>query len=399
MAERQVLTDLRIKKIAAPDKGQREVWDAKLPGFGVRVSTKGARSFVLMYRLGGRARRLTIGRYPLISLADARDEAKKALLDVKEGRDPAYEKRREARPVPTRPFFDMVVRTFVEDYAKVHNRSWKETERILNREFVSKWKGRGIATISKPEVVAVIQGIVNRGSPVQAVRAMAAVRKLFNWQVEIGALPVSPCDGLRAPAKESSRDRVLSDAELVEILQACDAQGYPFGTITKLLIFTGQRLSEVAGMAWSDLDLVGKVWSIPADKNKSARAHEVPLTNTAVEIVKAVPRLDETLVFPSRRHRSSKPVSGFSKAKKQLDDLSGVKNWRRHDIRRTVATGMAGLGVPPHVVERVLNHSSGSFRGVAGVYNRFGYLPEMRVALEKWSEHVLALEKEENEHL
>ena len=179
---------------------------------------------------------------------------------------------------------------------------------------------------------------------------------------------------------------------MVKILTACDVQGYPFGTINKLLFFTGQRRSEVAGMAWDDLDLDAKVWSIPADKNKSARAHEVPLTDMSAAIISEIPRLDEILVFPARRKNSNKPVSGFSKAKKQLDELSGVMDWRQHDIRRTVATGMAGLAIPPHVVERVLNHSSGSFCGVAGIYNRFGYLPEMRDALEKWERHVLSLQ-------
>lgn len=394
MAERRALTDLRIKKIAPPKNGQKEIWDAKLPGFGVRVSTRGTKSFILMYRMGGRARRLTLGRYPLLSLADARGEAKKALLSVKEGRDPGFEKRQDKRPL--RPdHFELVVRRFIEDYAKIHNRSWKESERILTREFVSKWKGRPVSTITRPEVVAIIQGIVARGSPVQATRALAAIRKLFNWQIEIGELAVSPCDGLRAPAKERTRDRVLSDAELVKILQASDVLNYPFGTICKLLVFTGQRISEVAGMAWDDIDFDKKIWSLPAAKNKAGRAHEVPLTDMAVDIIEQLPRLDETLVFPARRHMSSKPVSGFSKAKKQLDDLSGVTNWRQHDIRRTVATGMARLGIQPHIVERVLNHSSGTFRGVAGVYNRFGYLPEMRAALEKWGSHVLALQQEE----
>lgn len=387
---KEMLTDIRIKKITPPTKGQADLWDTKLPGFGIRVSSHGTKSFILIYRFKGKSRRFTIGRYPIVSLAAARKDALNALTQIHNGIDPSEEKikqRQEALIIK----FDDFVEEFIEKYAKRKNKDWKESQRIINREFTTKWKRKDITTIEKKDINLILDAIIDRGSPSTANHALAAIRRLFNWAVERGVLDHSPCYGIKPPAKNRSRDRVLSDDELTRVWRATLIEAYPFGVITQLLILTGQRLGEVRSIQWSQIGFDNKIWSIPAEQNKSGRAHEVPLTNTAIGVLRNIPYFHKTLLFPAQKLNADRPVSGFGRPKQRLDQLSEVSDWRMHDLRRTVATGMARNQIPPHVVERILNHKSGTFGGVAGVYNRFGYLPEMREALEIWETHILCL--------
>lgn len=387
---KEVLTDIRIKKLTPPLKGQKDIWDTKLPGFGLRISSYGTKSFILIYRFKGKSRRFTIGRYPIVSLAIARKDALNALTQIHNGIDPSEEKikqRQEALIIR----FDEFVEEFIQKYARRKNKDWKESQRIINREFTTKWKRKDITTIEKKDINLILDAIIDRGSPSTANHALAAIRRLFNWAVERGVLDLSPCYGIKPPAKNNSRDRVLTDNELIQVWKASLIEAYPFGMITQLLILTGQRLGEVRSIQWEQLDFDNNIWSIPAEQNKSNRAHEVPLTNTAIGVLRNVPYIHATLLFPAQKMNSDRPVSGFGRAKRRIDQISDVTDWRMHDLRRTAATGMARNQIPPHVVERVLNHKSGTFGGVAGVYNRFGYLPEMREALETWETHLLGL--------
>lgn len=386
MAARR-LTELSVQKAKAPAKGQEEVWDGTVPGLGLRISAGGAKAWVLVYRIHGRARRFTIGRWPVISLADARKAARQALRLVDLGRDPA-EMRAASRERNQRDTFAAVVAEFIERYARPKNRSRRETERLLRRELVSQWGRRPVATITRRDVIEVVDGIVDRGAPVVASRTLAAVRKLFNWAVKRGILEASPVAGVDPPPRNISRDRVLDDDELAAIWRGCDEVGWPFGPMFQLLILTAQRREEVASMRWRDVDAERCNWTLPREATKSDRAHIVPLGPQAMQVLDALPRIGDGFVFPSRRQASARPASGFSHAKKRLDELSGVTGWRLHDLRRTAASGMARLAVPPHVIERVLNHVAGSLSGVAAVYNRFGYGPEMRAALDVWGRHV-----------
>ncbi len=385
---RTPLTDVTLRKLPPPTAGSREVWDGRVPGFGVRISAGGTKSFILVYRSAGKPRRLTLGRYPLLTLTEARRAAQEALTKVAKGIDPAAEKKKKANPANNPLVFETFATEFIEKYARPKNKDWRETHRLLKREFCSHWADRDIRDIAKADVTAVIDGIVARGSAGAANHALAAIRRLFNWAVERGVLDMSPVQGLKPPARTYARDRVLTDDELVAVWHAADCEGYPFGDIVHLLILTGQRRGEVAGMRWCDIDTKAVTWTLPGALNKSGRMHLLPLTDTAVTMVNALPRMSETLVFPSKTTASTNPVSGLGKAKARIDGNCGFSDWRLHDIRRTVATGMARLKVPPHVVEKVLNHSSGTF---AGVYNRFGYIDEMREALEAWDIHLTGL--------
>ena len=382
MAER--LTDKLLSSLKPDPSKQFDVWDSTVTGLGLRVSPGGAKSFVLIYRLGTRSRRMTLGRYPILKLKDARNIARGHLQTASKGGDPAEEKKRQLRNSLA---FNEYVQTFVETYAKPRNRTWKETETILNREFVSKWRKRNIRSIEKADVTHILDALVSRGKITSANRAFAQIRKLFNWAVERGDLEHSPCQGLRSPGKYRSRERVLSDAEINAVWNAADEMGYPFGAVIKLLFLTGQRLNEVASLKWSEIDLDEATWTLPADRNKSTREHIIPLSPQAVDVLKTVPKTQSEFLFPAHGAPHN-PISGFSKWKEKLHQLSATSDWTLHDIRRTVSTGMAKLGVPPHVTERVLNHKTGTLGGVAGVYNRFGYLPEMCAALDQWAGHI-----------
>jgi integrase len=186
---------------------------------------------------------------------------------------------------------------------------------------------------------------------------------------------------------------VLTDSELKEIWRASEELGYPYGTCIQLLILTGQRRDEVASMRWKEVDLSDRLWTIPRERTKADRVHAIPLTPEVMALIENLPKIHEDLVFPARGRDAA--ISGFSKWKKLLDQRSGVSGWRVHDIRRTVASGMARLGVQPHVVERVQNRLTGTFGGVAGVYNRYGYVDEMRDALTAWALHLDEILKDE----
>jgi integrase len=275
--------------------------------------------------------------------------------------------------------------------------------------------------------------IAGRGAEVQANRTRARLQTLFNWAVEQDIVPSSPVAGLKPVAKEVDRDRVLSDDEIKWFWQSCDTVGWPFGPLFKLLLLTAQRRDEVGTMEWSEIDLDNRIWTLPRHKAKNNRVHEVQLSDAAIELLGSLPRIAVNSSASDRAGKTTHskfvfttngvtPVSGFSRAKHRLDAImvrvrrkslnqpeadeehrralgitargplpGEVPAWILHDLRRTTATGMAKLNVPPHVVDKILNHVSGAIRGVAAIYNRHGYANERRDALEEWGRHVSRL--------
>jgi integrase len=377
-----MLNDLAIRKFPVPEAGVSQHPDGKVPGFGVRVTANGVRSFYLAYRHKGKNRRLNLGRYPATSLQKARGKAYAALAELEDGNDPSG----QGAKADT---FAGAMDAFIDTHCKRHNRASTaaETERLLRVYFLPEWKNRASEAIAKADVAEVLEPVMKRGSHGAARHAFAAIRKMFNWMVEQGMLETSPCTGMKAPGKPGSRDRVLSDDELKIISKSSDAIGLPFGPIVQLLMMTAQRRGEVVAMAWVEIDEAKAVWTIPGERTKNGKSHAVPLTASALKILAAIPRTRSPYVFPARG-KPDQPYAGYSKGKRELDAAADLHDWTLHDLRRTAATGMARLGIAPHVVERVLNHVSGTFAGVAGVYNRFKYEDEMRAALEVWEQHL-----------
>lgn len=415
----KALTAAALDKIKADPDKRLEIPDGLLTGLYFVVQPSGRKSWAVRYRYQGKPRKLALGNFPALDLTGARDSAKAALRKVQEGGDPAQEKQ-EAKAVAkgedaaSRTRFDTVVRTFLVRYAKPKNRSWRETARQLGlvpdkanpegaddpRAFivaagsaVALWGDRQIASIKRAEVIGLLDGIVDRGSPVMANRVLAALRKLFNWALERDLVEANPCDRVKPPAAEKSRDRVLTDDELRALWKACDGIGWPFGPMFKTLVLTGQRREEVASMAWREID--GSLWTLPRERVKTDKAHDVPLSDEAVKLLDGLPRVGGSgLVFTTT---GDTPVSGFSRAKATVDEKmaeilgADLEPWRLHDIRRTVASGMARLGIGIAVIEKILNHTSGTFGGIVGVYQRHEFADEKRRALEAWGRFVASL--------
>jgi integrase len=405
----KVLTARSVEAMK-PDPARRvEVPDAAFPGLYLVVQPSGARSWAYRYRHGGKPRKLTIGRFPALSLAQAREKAGEAARAVDLGADPATSKvEAKARARGAQEAARDQVRTLVDLYDRRHLsglRTGPAARGFIERSAVAAWGERDVRTITKRDVVDLLDGIVDRGSPIAANRTLAHLRAWFGWLKARDVIAVSPAEGVRPPVAERSRDRVLSDDEIIAFWRAAEALGEPFGPLYRLLLLTGQRLREAAGMR--DAEIVGDVWTIPAARAKNGEAHVVPLSTAAQELLVGVRRIKGAgFVFTTM---GAAPVSGFAKAKERLDTAM-LKMLRKtveddggdpadvaltpfviHDLRRTAASGMARLGIAPHVVEAVLNHRTGTVSGVAKVYNRFTYEAEKRAALEAWGRYVLGL--------
>jgi integrase len=399
------LTDLFVERAKPPAHGRVEYFDAAFPGLALRITDNGGKSWSIFYRANGRLRRFTIGRYPAIKPAQARSEAAAALERVREGIDPAEEKRaRRDMRTPETDTFGAVAQDYLEGHVKKNNResTFLEAKRDIERNLLPKWRSRPIASITRRDALDLIDGIVARGAEVQANRTLARLRALFNWAIEKDRLARSPVARMKLPTQEQARDRVLGDDELRWLWQASAEIGWPFGPLVKLLALTAQRRDEVASMTWAEVDFKKHVWTIPRHKAKNDCVHEVQLSSAALDVLRELPRIGDGLVFTTTGKTA---VSGFSRSKRRLDAAmlkakrkelgtrkgDATPGWTLHDLRRTAATGMARLNFPPHVVDKILNHVSGTIRGVAAVYNRFAYLDERRAALEAWGGYLTGL--------
>jgi integrase len=363
---RLTLKDVETKR-ATDDR--REIPDDYMRGLYLIVQPTGAKSWAVRYRHGGKSAKHTIGPYPAYGLKQARDAAAEVLRAVAEGRSP---KQKQAGAVAE------AVEQFLERHGKHYRpKPLYEAKRRLQLYVVEEWGNRKLDTITRADVRAMLDRI---DAPVAANRVHSIVRKFFNWCVENDLIENSPVAGVKPPNPETSRDRVLTDDELKTVWRAAEKVGYPFGSILQLLILTGQQRGEVAGMQWSEIDATS--WSLPRERVKNDRRHEVPLSRQAVAILKAVPRIGDKYVFTLN---GTAPYNGF-KAKGRFD--VGIAPWTVHDLRRTAASGMAKLGVSLVVIEKVLNHVSGSLTGIVGVYQRHEFAKEKRAALQQWADHV-----------
>jgi integrase len=381
------LTKNSIDSLPAPDV-DIVYWDAGCPGFGVKVTPKGRKVFVVLYRTGGsgsRVRKFTIGPYGKVTLHQARIAAQKVFAAKLAGRDPAAEKREAKRRIVADRVDDLLD-AFIAQHVS-QNRSRAEISRLLHREVGKPWAGRSIHEITKRDVVELISGIEQRGAPAAANKALKSLKTFLRRCVGRAVLDQSPAEGVPLPAKEVTRDRVLDDTELARIILTARRIGGPYGGIVEFLAFTGQRREEVAQMPWDELDLVRRTWTLAKSRTKNAKTHVVHLSDQSMAVLKHANR-QGPLVFSLF---GAKPFQTFSVAKRLLDQVSGVSEWRLHDLRRTCVSGMARLGVAPHVADKILNHQSGTIAGVAAVYQRHDFLAERKDALEQWGAHVAQL--------
>jgi len=356
------LTDMTVSALK-PSDAQLKYFDKRLPAFGVRVG-KNRKTFIVMT---GRERKLvTIGHYPELSLADARQQAKKLLAGM------------PVEDFSSPKFSDVLAEFFEKHVSTLRPLSAYQIKRVLNRHFT--WT-KQLGKITHNDVIEVLEKIE---APSERAHALKDIRTFFNWCIP-RYLNSSPCVGIKKPPQKS-RDRVLKDDELAKVWRRAKEIGYPYGTIVQLLILTGQRAGETAALRWEWIS--DKTVTIPADITKNGRATTVPLGALALQTIASVPKLGPML-FPARG--VDKPFTGFGVMKLSLDKC-GVQGFTHHDLRRTFATNMARLGVRLEVTERLLNHVSGSLGGIVGVYQRHDFQPEMREAVdryEKWLSNLL----------
>jgi len=374
-----------------PDPSKRlEFRDELMPGLVLRVSKKGTKTFCLHKRVNGKMRRLTIGRFGVLSLSEARERVRQVLYEIETGRFEDH----TGIEVETKPTLGDVIPDYIEKHAKVHNRDWKRKEALLAK--FTTLHGKRIDKIKRADVVKACD-VISKSAPVSANRALAHLKHLMSWCVESGIVDASPIGGMKPRAKEQPRERVLSEDDLSALWTACDSEGYPFGDCMKLLMLSGQRRAEVAEMRWSELDLEKRLWTLPSHRAKNGRQHTVPITDEMLEVLRKVPRfLNSDFVFTTT---GKSPVSGFGRLKVRLDKAmpDGTEPWINHDLRRTMSTNMAQLGVPQPVTEALLNHKTGVVSGVAAIYNVYSYADEKREALSAWSKYVTKLIRSEND--
>lgn len=368
-------------------------WDSELKGFGLKVTPAGAKSYVLQYRTGGReapTRRYTIGKHGSPWTPEqARRRALDLLTEVRGGRDPVkVEKDRRSAEVELA--FDAYIAVFIKRYARSEQtRSWRQAEAVLKNHASPVFGSKPIDTISRREIARLIESVTDH-SQSTARYLHAVLRKLFRWAVARGDLSASPMAEMIAPRPVPARERVMSDPEIAALWRATTDLGWPFGTMFRMLLITGQRREEVAAMRWSEINLAAKAWTIPASRAKNGSSHLVPLPLRALAELRAIQRGSSDFVFSC--NQTTAP-SGWSKAKKRLDGIleeaiPDLPTWRTHDLRRTVATGLQRLDVRFEVIEAILNHVSGSRAGVAGVYQRHDWADEKRAALSLWAQAI-----------
>ena len=357
-------TDITINALKPPENGAVIFYDETLPGFGVRISQAGTKSFVLTH--GTRRRRETIGRVGVVALKSARTEAKRRLAEYTLGKHQ-----------PRAMGWNMALQTYLAEVAaKNRTRTHNEYKRLLTKHFP--FGATRLTEVSSHD----LQRDLDKLTGSERFHAYVSLRTFMRWAYRRHYVQTNPMERMMPPEGSPARTRILSDQELRKIWNA--AGNDTFGRIVKLLILTGQRVGEISKLTRK---MVGnEAITIPATLAKNHREHTIPLGELAASHLPTF----GTVLFPARG-KPDHPFNGFSKSKSRLDKESGVTGWTLHDLRRTFASGLAAHGVSLHVIERMLNHVSGSFGGIVGVYQRYNYMPEMRSAIETWEKRVQTL--------
>jgi integrase len=367
----------------APGETERTWFDDTLPGFGLRLRATGRHVWVYQFKIGGRQRKVTIGPYPAVTVAKARDIAADLAARVRLGHDVQAERLARVTKA-THTFGFLVERYLAFQGTALRPRSLLEVRRHL-LVHCRPLHALALDTVDRRTIAEHLNAVEAASGHTVRNRVRSSAGAMFAWGMREGLTETNPTVGTNV-REEKSRERVLSDNELRDIWQHLPASDY--GTIIKLLALTGCRVSEIAGLRWSEVDTDLGVICLPPSRTKNGRPHEIPLSGTIHDLLSQQPRQgSRDQIFG----RGPNGFIGMGKAKRLLDQQISVSDWRHHDLRRTAATRLADIGIPPHIVEQILNHQSGHRAGVAGVYNKSLYRNEVAHALARWDQHIAAI--------
>lgn len=396
--KRRILSAATLKSLTPPPAGSVDYFDDMTPGLSLRVTANDARTWTVFYRdENGRQKRLTLGRFPTVSLADARELAREAQLRVAKGGDPVVEKRAAHDGLT----FGELAATYIERHAKPNKRSWKEDDRQLESSLLPKWRNRPAAELGADDLLAILNAKVTEGSPVAANRLRALVSRIYTFGAEqrLVSPTANPVIGVKKPTKEKTRERLLTWDEIRRLWEACSTQNAYVCAWFRLRLVTAQRGGELLQMRWPDIDPKSHFWTIPAQFVKNAHGHRVFLNKTARQLLATVPRDERSVwVFPKsfmgdykhvgRRLAQSTRANIVATQKKEgaARDRADI---RGHDLRRTAASMMASGGVPRFVISRILNHSED--KDITSVYDRYSYDAEKKAAMEFWDRQLTAV--------
>jgi len=377
-------TDTKIKAIKA--KPERFIeWEPGRTGLGLRISPAGRKSFIYMYRFQGRPRMMTLGPYPRIGLAKARLMAAESREKLTHDIDPGAEhteKKKQDRGAPT-------IKTLADEYlnlwAKPRKKSWQEDERIIHKDIIPTWGRVKAKNLKRRDILLLIDSIIERGAPISANRTLAVIRRMLNFAVERGIIDATPCVSIKAPGKENRRDRVLNESEIRQFWNGIEKTSINMAIqlILKLQLVTSQRKGEIVTARWDEIN--DGWWTIPKEKSKNGKPHRVPVTRLAKHLLAEIKILaeDSPWLFPSPRRKGRHLTQASVDHALRLNlDLLKIEGLTPHDLRRSAASMIAGLGTDRTVLKKVLNHMDGD---ITGVYDLHGYDKEKRLALEAWS--------------
>ena len=366
----------RFVATVTPAETRREYFDRAVTGLALRVAPTGTKSWVLLYRQGRRLRRWTLGRYPTLSLADARDRARAGLRTAAAGNDPAQPKRTQRNALTV----GELAERYLVEYARPRKRSWKEDRRLLTHAVLPSWRHQAARDIQRADGRALVQAVATRGAPIAANRLRALLHTLFGFAVAHEIVEVNPITHVPRPGIEHRRDRVLTADEMRTFWSRLDDEPPPMAAALRLRLVTAQRGGEIHDMRWRDVDRATRWWTIPAARSKNGLPHRVPLTDLALDLIDGLPGFDpEGYVLVGARG---------TRQRSQAIARLGLDDFRGHDLRRTAASHMASAGIPRLVIGKILNHADPS---VTAVYDRHSYDTEKRAALETWATALLAI--------
>ena len=372
----KTLLTAHIVKTLRPVGGQRtEYFDESLPGFSVRVTPSGRKTFCVLYRRGRRLRRYTLGTYPPLTLSQARKIAKAALAQAAMGGDPAARKVEE-RGAAT---FAELAAEYLERHAKPNKRSWRQDERRIRKSLCPVLGPRLASEITRADLRRLLDDIVRRPAPSEANQTHALLRKVYNWAIGQDLVRDSPCRGLPRPAKTRQRHHVLGEDDIRTFWNELTRESPIVAAALKLRFLTAQRGGEVIAMCWEDVEWKTRWWTIPAERSKNGLPHRVPLSAASIEILRQLDVAESPWVFPSPSREAH--LGSTQKAIERIRRRTGLE-LRGHDLRRTAASFMTSMGTPRLVVAKILNHVE---TGVTAVYDRHSYDREKREALDAWS--------------